>query len=258
MWMTSLTWMRCQSLFHITPTSLMWKEMKTIHARASMTDTKHVTLVATIMAIGKMLPPFLIFKGTQNGWIATWEFSIFLAAGQYACQDKAWMGGARMHEWIATVLKTWKDAWDANNPSFQPSIIILDAYWVHEMCFMVNCIQMMGIEVLHILAGCMHLCQLIDVGINKPINCTSCHSKQATIPTTLAVCPSWKTEAFVMSLLSLEKAMYKTRSNTSCPYCHVCVGCLGQLLNSRDKGWIQNLVTMHFNSKVTVTLFLLI
>jgi hypothetical protein len=30
---------------------------------------------------------------------------------------------------------------------------------------------MMGIEVLHIPAGCTYLCQPIDVGINKPIKC---------------------------------------------------------------------------------------
>jgi hypothetical protein len=33
----------------------------------------------------------------------------------------------------------------------------------------VNRIQMMGIEVIHIPAGCTYLCQPIDVGINKPL-----------------------------------------------------------------------------------------
>ena len=32
-----------------------------------------------------------------------------------------------------------------------------------------NCIQEMGIEVMHIPAGCTYLCQPIDVGINKPL-----------------------------------------------------------------------------------------
>jgi hypothetical protein len=32
-----------------------------------------------------------------------------------------------------------------------------------------NCIQMMGIEVIHIPTGCTYLCQTIDVGINKPL-----------------------------------------------------------------------------------------
>jgi hypothetical protein len=65
------------------------KGAKTIHARASMTDTKHVTLVMTITASGKMLPPFLIFKGNPNGCLASCKFSAYPMAGKYACQDKA-------------------------------------------------------------------------------------------------------------------------------------------------------------------------
>jgi hypothetical protein len=30
---------------------------------------------------------------------------------------------------------------------------------------------MLGIDVIHIPAGCTYLCQLIDIGINKPIKC---------------------------------------------------------------------------------------
>ena len=52
-----------------------------------------------------------------------------------------------------------------------PPIIILDAYRVHQMGLVVNRIQMMGIEVIHIPAGCTYLCQPIKVGINKPIKC---------------------------------------------------------------------------------------
>ena len=46
---------------------------KTIHTRASTTYTKHVTLAVTVTASGKMLPPFLIFTGMQNGCIAMRE-----------------------------------------------------------------------------------------------------------------------------------------------------------------------------------------
>jgi hypothetical protein len=147
------------------------KGRKMIHTRASTTDTKRVALAATITASGGMLPPFFIFKGKRNGRIATWEFSTFPTVGQYSCQEKAWMDKVRMHEWVGAVLKPWKDARDANNPSFHPPIIILDAYRVHQMGSMVNHIQMMGIKVLHIPDGCTYLCQPIDVGINKPIKC---------------------------------------------------------------------------------------
>jgi hypothetical protein len=48
-------------------------------------------------------------------------------------------------------------------------ILILDAYPVHMMGNVVNQIQTLGIEVIHIPLGCTYNCQLVDVGINKPI-----------------------------------------------------------------------------------------
>ena len=91
--------------------------------------------------------------------------------GKYACQPKAWMDEGMMNAWIEVILKPWKDHRDANNPSIQPPILVLDAYNVHQMGSVVNHIQMMEIEVLHIPVGCTYLCQPIDVGINKPIKC---------------------------------------------------------------------------------------
>ena len=74
-----------------------------------------------------------------------------------------------MHEWINVVLAPWKAAWDENDMSGKPPLLILDAYFVHQMGSVVNRIQSMGIEVVHIPAVCTYLCQPVDVGINKPI-----------------------------------------------------------------------------------------
>ena len=74
-----------------------------------------------------------------------------------------------MHKWIKVVLHPWKEMQDLNQPCTQPPILILDAYCMHQMGSVVNRIQSMGIEVIHIPAGCTYLCQPIDVGINKPI-----------------------------------------------------------------------------------------
>ena len=63
---------------------------------------------------------------------------------------------------------------DANNPSVEPPILILDAYRVHHMGTVVNWIQSVGVEVVHIPVGCMYLCQPIDMGVNKPIKCRLC------------------------------------------------------------------------------------
>ena len=142
---------------------------KTIQVCTSTMDTKHVTVAATVTASGKMLPPFMIFKGAPNGRIATREFSTYPAGGKYACQKKAWMDKDQMHAWIDVVLKPYKDDKDERDPDGPPPILILDAYRIHQMGSVVNRIQMMGIEVIHIPAGCTYLCQPIDMGINKPL-----------------------------------------------------------------------------------------
>ena len=73
-----------------------------------------------------------------------------------------------MHTWIDRVLVPWKNT---KAPGVVP-ILILDAYHVHMMGNIVNRIQSLGIEVIHIPAGCTYLCQPVDMGIKKSIKTT--------------------------------------------------------------------------------------
>ena len=54
-------------------TTLEVKGARTVHSRASTTDTKRITLAVTVTASGKMLTPFLIFKGKPQGRITNRE-----------------------------------------------------------------------------------------------------------------------------------------------------------------------------------------
>ena len=141
------------------------KGTKTIHVRTSTTDTKRATLAATVTGSGKLLTPFLIFKGKANGRIASKELQTYPKECIYACQEKAWMDESMMNTWIDLVLIPWKNSRD---PGVIP-MLVLDAYRVHMMGSVVNRIQSLGIEVQHIPAGCTYLCQPVDVGINRPI-----------------------------------------------------------------------------------------
>ena len=107
----------------------------------------------------------LIFKGAKNGLIATKEFPTYPINRQYLCQPKAWMGEEAMYTWIYCVLILRKNT---KAPGVVP-IHILALNHVHMMGNIVNCIQSLGIEVIHIPAGCTYLCQPVDVGINKTI-----------------------------------------------------------------------------------------
>jgi hypothetical protein len=141
------------------------KGARSVHVRASTSDTKRVTLAVTLDGSGNMLPPLLIFKGAKNGRIATKEFPTYPVNGHYLCQAKAWMDEDAMNKWIDLVLIPWKNT---KAPGIVPTLI-LDAYRVHMMGSIVNRIQSLGIEVIHIPAGCTYLCQPVDVGINKSI-----------------------------------------------------------------------------------------
>ena len=144
-----------------------WEEkgVKTIHSRASTTDTKIATLAATVTMSGEVLLPLLIFKGAKNGRIEKNELPTLPPVCLYAVQKKAWMDESMMNVWIEQVLSPWKDTLP---PNVVP-LLILDSFCVHMMGGIVTKIQSLGIEVQHIPGGCTYLCQPIDIGVNKPI-----------------------------------------------------------------------------------------
>jgi hypothetical protein len=47
-------------------------------------------------------------------------------------------------------------------------LLILDSYQCHMMASVVYKIQELGVKVKHIPGGCTSLCQMVDVGFNKP------------------------------------------------------------------------------------------
>jgi hypothetical protein len=54
------------------------------------------------------------------------------------------MDEPKMHKWIDVVLKLWTNTWDANNPSAEPPILVLDLYCIHQIGSVVNKIHSMG------------------------------------------------------------------------------------------------------------------
>ena len=78
---------------------------------------------------------------------------------------RIWMDDDVMNKWIDLVLIPWKNM---KSPGIVPTLI-LDVYCIHMMGSIVNCIQLLGIEVIHIPAGCTYLCQPVVMGINKSI-----------------------------------------------------------------------------------------
>jgi hypothetical protein len=126
---------------------------------------KSATLAATVSASGKLLCPMLIFKGKAGGKIEKKEFKTYPQECIYACQSKAWMDKSLMNLWIDEILIPRKNTKDP----IIVSLLILDAYHIHMMGSIMNCIQVLGIEVQCIPGSYTYVCQPVDVGVNKPI-----------------------------------------------------------------------------------------
>jgi hypothetical protein len=118
----------------------------------------------TVTASGKLLTPYLIFKGTPNGRIEKREFPSFSNALLYSVQKAAWMDERCMLLWVEKVLKPYVDS----APDGIVPLLFLDSYRCHMMNTVVHKIQELGVEVEHIPGGCTSLCQPVDIGVNKP------------------------------------------------------------------------------------------
>ena len=139
--------------------------IKTVYIRKSTSDTKRVTCALTVTASGRLLTPFLIFKGVPKGRIASRELPTFNKDCLYACQENAWMDEEMMVVWVEKVLKPYV----AMCPPVIVPLLFLDSFRCHMMASVVRRIQDLGVQVEHIPGGCTYLCQPVDIGINKPI-----------------------------------------------------------------------------------------
>ncbi len=129
---------------------------KMIHIRTSTNDTKRVTVAVTIPADGALLPLMLVFKGQSNGRIATREFAMYTATHFYSCQPNAWMDEVVMLAWVNEVLAPYIAA----APDGVVPVLVLDSYRCHMMTSVVQKIQELGEEVMHI-PGAGRRCSLI-------------------------------------------------------------------------------------------------
>jgi hypothetical protein len=150
--------------FSMTPkTTLQTRGSKTVSVRTSSDSTKRITVAVSVTASGSMLPPLLIFNAKPNGRVEK-ELANFPPGANYAVQKNAWMDERVMLMWVEVILEPYiKTAPDGVRP-----ILFLDSYRCHMMASVVQRVQDIGVEVIHIPGGCTGVCQPVDVGIGKP------------------------------------------------------------------------------------------
>jgi hypothetical protein len=69
-----------------------------------------------------------------------------------------------MLAWVEEVLAPYV----ATAPEDIIPLLVLESYWCHMMASVVYKTQELGVKVKHIPGGCTSLCQLVDIGFNKP------------------------------------------------------------------------------------------
>ena len=146
--------------------TLAWRGSSSIHVLAPG-EKARATFNAAITLAGDKLKPLVIFKGQPGGRIQKKEFPTYSEEGFWEIQKNAWCDERIMLVWVFKVLAPWKKGLkEKYGPSIIP-IIILDAYKVHLQTSVVNAIADLGIETIHIPAGCTYLCQPLDEGVNR-------------------------------------------------------------------------------------------
>ena len=132
--------------------------------RTSGREKKHVTIVLSTTADGKMLPPMIIFKGKTTKTIEKLRFPDGFIV---KTQAKAWMDEELMHVWLEDIwLKHTKLM--SQKLGLENSLLRFEAFSAHKTDKVEVKLVQNKLDILMIPAGCTSKCQPIDVCINKP------------------------------------------------------------------------------------------
>ena len=130
---------------------------KTINVRTTASEKNRVTTTLCCTASGKMLPPFVVFKGKTKRSIKKVSVPYGVVC---TTQAKGWMDEERMIEWIQ---KVWGPYVKGNR-----ALLSLDTFSGHLTNRVKDSFHKCGTTLLVIPGGCTSVLQPLDVSINKP------------------------------------------------------------------------------------------
>ena len=139
---------------------------RTVHGRRTGDSGGRFTVSLTVSANGDKLKPFLIFKGEENGRIATREFPVNPDRDRVVlcAQKSAWQDEGNMVTYCDKVLVPYLQ----ERAQGVPCLLLLDAFSAHWSATTTAKLQEIGITTYKIPPGCTCMVQPIDVGIGKP------------------------------------------------------------------------------------------
>ena len=120
-------------------------------------EKNRITAVLCCTAAGKLLPPFVIFKGKTLRPLKNVKIP-----GGVVCttQEKAWMDENGMIKWIEKVWSPYV--------SSKPALLSLDTFSAHFTKKVMDAFAKCNTTLLAIPGGCTSVLQPLDISINKP------------------------------------------------------------------------------------------
>ena len=133
------------------------KGKKTINMRTTASEKNRIMATLACTASGKMLPPFVVFKGKTKRTLKKLKVPKGVVC---TTQSKAWMDETRMIEWIEQVWKPYVCG--------RPAVLSLDTFTGHLTEAVKDSLHKCGTKMLIIPGGCASVLQPLDVSVNKP------------------------------------------------------------------------------------------
>ena len=134
------------------------KGKKTICVRTTGSEKNRITATLCCTAAGKLLPPFIIFKGKTKRPLK----KVKIPSGAVCTtQVNAWMDEERMLEWIDKVWSPYVQG--------KPALLSLDTFTAHLTQTVREAFDKCGTKLLVIPGGCTSVLQPLDLSINKPL-----------------------------------------------------------------------------------------
>ena len=129
-------------------------------------SSRRCTVMLGCTAVGKLLPPYVIWQGKPEGRIAR-EIKDPAANGLpdglcYGVQHKAWMDEREMLRWVKQVWEPFTETIDG------PTLLIIDEARAHLTSSVRTAIALCQTELEIIPGGFTSKLQVMDVGLNKP------------------------------------------------------------------------------------------
>ena len=134
------------------------KGKKTVRVRTTGSEKNRITAALCCTAAGKLLPPFVIFKGKTKRALK----KVKIPSGAVCTtQVNAWMDEERMLEWIDKVWSPYVRG--------KPALLALDTFTGHLTETVRAAFDKCGTKLLVIPGGCTSVLQPLDISINKPL-----------------------------------------------------------------------------------------